>query len=87
MIINALSMMVELRGVEPRSKQGNNTLSTCLSSPGFSCANKTEATNLRLILCYFMTAARQVVTISDLAAPSDLQPRSEGLGRMSRLST
>jgi|GEM_PF-3500577 len=40
---------VELEGVEPSSKQGNNKLSTCLSSLRFSCTGKTEATNLRLI--------------------------------------
>jgi len=41
---------VELEGVEPSSKQGNNKLSTCLSSLWFSSVGKTEATNLRLIL-------------------------------------
>lgn len=41
--------IVELEGVEPSSKQGNNKLSTCLSSLRFSSAGKTEATNLRLI--------------------------------------
>ena len=41
---------VELEGVEPSSKQGNDKLSTCLSSLWFSSAGKTEATNLRLIL-------------------------------------
>ena len=41
---------VELEGVEPSSKQGNHTLSTCLSWSSFSCRNKTQATNYDLIL-------------------------------------
>ena len=41
---------VELEGIEPSSKQGNHTLSTCLSWPSFSCCNKTQATNYSLIL-------------------------------------
>ena len=40
---------VELEGVEPSSKQGNHTLSTCLSWPSFSCRDKTQATNHGLI--------------------------------------
>jgi len=43
-------VLVELEGVEPSSKQGNNKLSTCLSSLKFSSVGKTEATNLHLIL-------------------------------------
>lgn len=39
-----------LEGVEPSSKQGSHTLSTCLSSPKFSSISRTEATNLYLIL-------------------------------------
>lgn len=42
--------IVELEGVEPSSKHGNNMLSTCLASLGFSCTGKTEAINLYLIL-------------------------------------
>ena len=42
--------LVELEGVEPSSKQGNHTLSTCLSWPSFSCCDKTQATNHNLIL-------------------------------------
>ncbi len=42
--------LVDLEGVEPSSKRGSHTLSTCLSSPEFSCIDKTEATNLYLIL-------------------------------------
>ncbi len=44
---------VELEGVEPSSKHGNNMLSTCLASLGFSCTGKAEATNLYLILYGF----------------------------------
>ncbi len=36
----------ELEGVEPSSKRGSHTLSTCLSSPKFSSISRTEATNL-----------------------------------------
>ena len=43
-------VLVDLEGVEPSSKQGNNKLSTCLSSLRFSCVGKTKATNPRLIL-------------------------------------
>ena len=42
--------IVELEGVEPSSKRGSHTLSTCLSSPKFSSISRTEATNLYLIL-------------------------------------
>jgi len=45
-----LMVFVELEGVEPSSKQGNNKPSTCLSSLRFSCVSKTEATSLHLIL-------------------------------------
>ena len=41
---------VELEGVEPSSKQGNHTLSTCLSWPSLSGCDKTQATNHSLIL-------------------------------------
>ena len=41
---------VELEGIEPSSKRGSHTLSTCLSSPKFSSISRTEATNLYLIL-------------------------------------
>ena len=41
---------VELVGFEPTSKQGNHTLSTCLSWTSFSSCGKTQATNRSLIL-------------------------------------
>ena len=41
---------VELEGVEPSSKQGNHTFSTCLSWPSLSDCDKTQATNHSLIL-------------------------------------
>ncbi len=40
---------VEIAGFEPASKQGTNMLSTRLSWPSFSCDDKTQATNHRLI--------------------------------------
>lgn len=40
---------VEIAGFEPASKQGTNTLSTCLSRPEFSTEGKTRATYLQLI--------------------------------------
>ena len=40
---------VELEGIEPSSKRGNNVLSTCLSLPSFSSRNKPRATNHELI--------------------------------------
>jgi len=40
---------VEIAGFEPASKQGINTLSTCLFWPSFSTAGKTQTTNQRLI--------------------------------------
>ena len=42
-------MEVELEGIEPSSKQGNHTLSTCLSWPSLSGCDKTQATNHSLI--------------------------------------
>jgi len=44
------SFKVDLTGVEPVSKRGINSLSTCLSSLKFSRHGKTEATNTVLIL-------------------------------------
>lgn len=41
---------VELEGVEPSSKQGNHTLSTCLFWSSFSSCGKTQTTNHSLIL-------------------------------------
>ena len=41
---------IGMEGVEPSSKRGSHTLSTCLSSPKFSSISRTEATNLYLIL-------------------------------------
>ena len=38
-------LLVELEGIEPSSKRGNNKLSTCLSLPKFSCASRTKAIN------------------------------------------
>ncbi len=43
-------VLVELEGIEPSSKQGNHTLSTCLFQPSFSCYDKTWTTNHNLIL-------------------------------------
>lgn len=40
---------VELRGVEPRSKRGSNTLSTCLSKIWFSNEDWIKATDPHLI--------------------------------------
>jgi len=45
----ALKIVVELRGVEPRSKRGSNTLSTCLSKIWFSNEEWLKATDLHLI--------------------------------------
>ena len=36
---------MELEGVEPSSKQGNHTLSTCLFRTWFSCCDKTRTTH------------------------------------------
>ena len=46
---NPCSTKVDLEGVEPSSKQGNHTLSTCLFRTSFSCGGKTRTTNRRLI--------------------------------------
>ena len=48
-LIPSSETKVELEGIEPSSKQGNNTLSTCLFRPSFSCGGKTRTTNRRLI--------------------------------------
>jgi len=85
--LKSVFFFVELEGVEPSSKQGMNKLSTCLSSFGFSCSGKTEATNYCLILFDFMLITRLINTIPDLAAPSDHRPRSDGLWRMFRPNT
>ena len=79
--------IVELEGVEPSSKQGTKVLSTCLSSPRFSCTDKTEATNQCLISLNFIITAEPATTILDLAAPPYPQPRGDGLGETSRSCT
>ena len=48
--ISRLYLFVELEGIEPSSKQGNHTLSTCLSWPSLSGYDKTQATNHSRIL-------------------------------------
>jgi len=68
-LILSVLFFVEPAGVEPASKRGSNMLSTCLSSLNFSCADKTEATNQRLILWIFAWCTRLHPTISDFAAP------------------
>ena len=62
---------MELRGVEPRSKRGSNTLSTCLSKTWFSCEEWIKATDLHLIP--FVSPANQGLrpTISDITALPD----------------
>lgn len=42
-------MLVELAGFEPASKQGDHTLSTCLSELNFSSYIKTPTTKRNLI--------------------------------------
>ena len=48
-LLSEIQQKVELEGVEPSSKQGNNMLSTCLSSPDLFVRSQTEATNSHLI--------------------------------------
>lgn len=86
-LFGGIFFFVELGGVEPPSKQGNNKLSTCLSSLKFSCADKTEATYRRLIPLGFIQIAGPIRTIFDLAAPPYHWPRSHGLWEMSRSNT
>ncbi len=45
--------LVELEGVEPSSKQGNHTLSTCLFRTSFSCCDKTRTTHQQPYLLNF----------------------------------
>ena len=70
--------IVEIGGVEPPSKQGTNTLSTCLSPPSFSCLNKTGATNSNLI-CYVFTCISQH-TLAILCISAPLYPAAHRLG-------
>ncbi len=60
---------MELEGVEPSSKQGTATLSTCLFRPSFSCYGKTRTTNHCLILLDFGFGARPSNPIPDIFAP------------------
>jgi len=60
---------VEMEGVEPSSKQWINMLSTCLSSPKFSCLNRTEATYPNLIPLVSENAPDLRFPIPDIAAP------------------
>ena len=63
-------VIVELTGVEPVSKRGSNMLSTRLFPLNFSCASKTETTNLRLICKNFKTFPQQKISISDFTYTS-----------------
>lgn len=61
---------VELTGFEPVSERGSNMLSTCLSSPQFSCQCRTEATNHGPYLLNFSHSRRSVrIAIPDTPAP------------------
>ena len=63
--------VVELRGVEPRSKRGSNTFSTCLSKIWFSNEDWIKATDHHLISFISPTFRSLQPTISDTTAPPD----------------
>ena len=48
-----LLLNVELEGIEPSSKRGNHTLSTCLFRTWFSCCDKTRTTHRQPYLLNF----------------------------------
>ena len=78
---------VELEGVEPSSKQGNNKLSTCLSSLRFSSVGRTEATNSHLIL-FILQHIQGYVLLSPIYPHFHIKsPRGEGIWEMSRSNT
>ena len=75
---------VELEGVEPSSKQGNNTLSTCLFQPSFFVQQQDLDHQLMPYPLNFIDHTRLQPTISELAAPLNPQTRKKILGAMSR---
>jgi hypothetical protein len=57
-------MNVELRGIEPRSKHGSHTLSTCLVLLDFRDLSAAEQPNMPLVSVFFN---RQIETLIRLA--------------------
>ena len=87
LLLNFEIVLVELEGVEPSSKQGNNKLSTCLSSLRFSSVGRTEATNSHLIL-FILQYIQGYVLLSPIYPHFHIKPpRGEGIWEMSRSST
>jgi len=80
-------VLVELRGIEPRSKQVTKKLSTCLAYDYFSTGNRPWAAYYQLILC-FLHEHRDTTHASSVfdCTPKSNRPRTF-LGGMSRLST
>lgn len=56
-LVKTRYFFVELRGVEPLSKRGSNTLSPCLASIWFSNDSWLEATDCHLNSGYFTREA------------------------------
>ena len=81
-------MLVELEGIEPSSKQGNHTLSTCLFQTSFSCCDKTWTTHQQPYLLKFHSPVRAPGKLFPMnPAPLDPQIRNHVLGAMSRSLT
>ena len=78
---------VELEGIEPSSKRGNHTLSTCLFQPLIFEQQQDLDHQLLPYPLNFTRQPRLCLTISDLPAPLDPQIRNNTLGAMSRSIT
>ncbi len=76
--------VVELAGVEPASKQGNHTLSTCLFQTLAFVPWQDLDHQPRPYLLNFIISSEPNMTIPDFPAPLDPQIRDYTLGATSR---
>ncbi len=86
LIFNNFFLLVELEGVEPSSKQGTNTLSTCLSPPSVFVSGQDRSHQLRP---YLLKLHQRIAACTDYSvyfcASYSLSPQTR-LGETSRSS-
>jgi hypothetical protein len=67
--VNLFYRLVELPGVEPGSKQGDHTLSTCLVQTWFSCISWIRTTDLCLISLILQVPRSEVQASPEFPTP------------------
>ena len=85
---HSVSFFVELEGIEPSSKRGNNTLSTCLSLPLIFVRRQDQGhqpIGLSSKILFALRSQRKPVSIYPHLRFK--QPRNNGVWEMSCLST